>query len=231
MKKEYDPDLLKPLEKICERDPRMLPTKIFDSQRGEFRPKTVEDHHRDISQINLDQSVPRKIVEQFETAKNVFLYAWFIYRFFPVSQHQALTSLELSLRERFQGELPKDYWNRKTPPTLSPLIKYAIDTGWITNEIFSNWWDKVKMRAEERYKLEKLQEMQEKGLESIELDFSEIEITEEDMDWDTTEDIKESLTFQRNDYAHGSTILHSAVLGTFTETSEIINHIFNHREY
>lgn len=71
-----------------------------DRATGAHQAITLADHHEEISAYALHTGVPQEIVLQFETARNVYLYAWFIYRFYPVAEHQALACLELALRER-----------------------------------------------------------------------------------------------------------------------------------
>ena len=55
-------------------------------------PMELADHHELISAHVLHAGVPREIVLQFETARNVYLYAWFVYRFYPVVEHQCLSA-------------------------------------------------------------------------------------------------------------------------------------------
>jgi len=63
----------------------------------------LADHHELISAYVLHAGVPQEIVLQF--ARNVYLYAWFVYRFYPVAEHQCLACLELALRERLKEEI------------------------------------------------------------------------------------------------------------------------------
>ena len=120
---------------------------------------------------------------QFETARNVYLYSWFVYRFYPVAEHQSLACLELALRERLKEEIRTGEIKGKRP-TLRPLLKYAIEHGLVKNEGFATWRNRGEINSRQRLKMEKLREMSEKNLTEIAWDESEIKITAEDLDWD-----------------------------------------------
>ena len=45
---------------------------------------TLAERHADVSQFDLTLAVPLDIRVHFETAKNLYLYACFVYRFYPV---------------------------------------------------------------------------------------------------------------------------------------------------
>ena len=73
---------------------------------------------------------------------------------------------------------------------------------------------------------EKGDEMQEKGLDRIEMDYSEVEVTDIDKNLGYINDLIEMLPKLRNHYAHGTKMLHNRVLGTIQVVSEIINQIY-----
>lgn len=218
--KKLNLESLRSLEYIFEPDPRNTVYVIFDENR---RPYDIADHYKAISQINLHAGVPENIAVQLETAKNLYLYAWFIYRFYPVAEHHTFTCLELALRTRYEKEVSKK------EPFLKFLLKYAIEKGDIKNEGFRRWREVVERRAMASYSGEKIQEMMEKGLKSIELDYSEARITDVDGNIDYAKILLETLPEIRNRYAHGTTLLHDQVLGTVELVSEIINQIYPRR--
>ena len=41
-----------------------------------------------VAAISLDERVPEKVRIQFETAKNLFVYSWFVYRFHGVARQR-----------------------------------------------------------------------------------------------------------------------------------------------
>src|SRR5688572_27292016 len=86
-------------------DPRIASFVTYDGAIGQHRPLTLEDHYGAVCDLTTHPGVPEHVKIQFETAKNLYLYAWHVYRFFAVAEHQALTCLELALRERFGEDL------------------------------------------------------------------------------------------------------------------------------
>lgn len=185
----------------------------------------LADHHELISAYVLHAGVPQEIVLQFETARNVYLYAWFVYRFYPVAEHQCLACLELALRERLKEEIRTGKIKGKRP-ALRLLLKYAVDNGLVRNEGFSAWQNRGEIRSRARVEMEKLHEVSEKNLAVVTWDESDIQITAEDLDWDYVKMLPDQLPQLRNDYAHGSTDLHNWSLRSFQIVSEIINQLW-----
>jgi hypothetical protein len=223
---QTNPDHLKSLAAIYSPDPRSDNQALLDIfQKGAVG---IAEHHAKVAKLRLAATMPESIPVQFETAKNLYLYAWFVYRFYPVAEHHALTCLELGLRLRFPDPLPKKYWNKPDSwkPTLRPLLNFAIDTGAIKNEGFHQWHDQVDFRARERYSNERQREMVQRNLEQIELDYSQAVPNDQDRDWNYLPILLEVLPGIRNSYAHGSTMLHNQVLGTLELVCEILNQLF-----
>jgi hypothetical protein len=222
---QINPDHLKSLAAIYSPDPRSNNQALLDIfQLGAIG---IDEHHAKVASIKLAASMPEPIRVQFETAKNLYLYAWFVYRFYPVAEHHALTCLELGLRLRFPDPLPKEYWKKPDrKPTLRPLLTFAIDTGIIKNEGFRQWRDQVDFRARQRYSNERHREMVERNLEQIELDYSQAVPNDQDRDWNYLSILLDVLPNIRNSYAHGSNMLHNQVLGTLELMCEILNQLF-----
>jgi len=220
-----NPDFLKSLADIFSPDPRNRTT-VRLGPNG-LRQIPIEEHHAEVAQFTLSPAVPEGIKVQFETTKNLYLYAWFVYRFYPVVKNQALACLELGLRTRFPEPLPRKYWSRSDrPPTLQPLLRFAVDSGAIRNEGFHRWRSHVQMRARERYARERHREMVERNLDQIELDYGEAVPNEEDRAWDYVSILVEVLPKIRNHYAHGSESLDRQALGDIETVCEILNQIF-----
>lgn len=177
-------DHLKPLKAILDADPRSEGFLRLDSSG--FRPVTITDHHAGVAQFGLVATVPEQIKIQFETAKNLYLYAWYVYRFYPVAEHHALVCLEHGLRERCASLLPKSYWSRKNQkPTMAPLLRFAVDSGAIQNQGFRGWHERVQQRARNRYEDDRMREMVEKDLDHIDIDYEQATPNDEDRDWTT----------------------------------------------
>ena len=187
-------------------------------------------HHADIARIQLSTAVPEPIAIQFETARNLYLYAWHVYRFYMVASTQALSTLEFGLRERLPTRLPKPYQGeRQKKPMLAGMLGYAIDQRLLRNEAFRRWQQASENNARERRSLEALHTMIDQGLESMEIDEHDpIEVTPEDQQWDLVAVLRDSLPNLRNQLAHGSPMLTHQVLGILELVAEILGQLFPH---
>ena len=242
------PDFLRSPHNIFEPDPRSVGFVILG--KDGFQPVRLEDQHASIAKIELHNGVPEKVVAKFETAKNLNLFAWYVYRFHVAARSHAYECLELALKLRFKDELYYLEANRlhaqhsnkaksnphakpyklmskeKYFPKLSLLLKHAIETGAIRNENFSEWQQRTKMRAHSRKHHEQIEEMARLGLSEMLTDDSEIEITDADRDHDYVSEIASKIPSLRNVYAHGTTSLDHKSLSDLRLTAEIINQIF-----
>lgn len=192
---------------------------------------TLVEHHARIAAITLHADVPEKIAIQFETARNLYLYAWHVYRFYMVSKAHALSTLEYGLRSALPTRLPEPYqkkWHRT--PMLAGLLGFAIDQGMVRNEGFRRWHQAATLSARERRSMAAFRKMLDEQLESIEIDESEpLVINDEDRRWNLVEALRESLPYVRNELAHGSSMLTSQVLGTLELIAEVLNQVYHHQ--
>lgn len=243
------PDFLRSPKTLFDPDPRSSGYEVLSTQG--FRPKELQDQHDAVAEITLHAGVPAAVVVKFETAKNLNLFSWFVYRFHSAARSHAYECLELALKIRFKDELyaRKEQKNRarfenevsSNPnnvkayqpidkdtfrPTLRPLLEYAIETGTLKNERFSVWQQKTKVRARYRRDVEAIEKMKELGLSELAIDDSQLEIKDEDRDHDYLGQVIDSVPFLRNEYAHGTTALDNQSLGPLRRTAEIINQIF-----
>jgi hypothetical protein len=219
---ENHPDYLRTPETVCKPDIRSPTTSFLTNQS-----LTVAYQHGVIADINLHKSVPDDIRIQFETTKNLYLYAWFVYRFYPVAKHHAYTCLELALRERFETELlASGEKKREFGPGFKRLFEYAVKNGYVKNEGFELWRRHTEQRAKRRTESEMWEEAQRKGLNEITFYETQYEIKDEDRDHGYVELLIKSLPWLRNHYAHGSTSLDNQALGTIRLVAEIINQIY-----
>jgi hypothetical protein len=215
-------DSLRTPDMVCQPDPRS-PKAIFKDEK----PLTVEHQYEKIAKINLHDGVPEDIRVQFETTRNLYLYAWFVYRFYPVAEHHAYACLELALRERFEPEmLAAGERKYEFGPGLKRLLTFAKEKGYLKDENFSVWRRRTEQRALSRTEDEIWKESQRKGLKEITFEEMQYEIKDVDRDHEYIGVVIESLPWLRNHYAHGSKSLHGQVMGTINLISEIINQIF-----
>jgi len=222
---DYSCDFMKPLDLVCEADPRNAGT-YPDFMGGGQR--KIDYFHEKISNFKLIDEIPVDVRIKFETAKNLYIYSWFVYRFFNIAEQQAFTCLEFGLREFFKDEIPNEYKNRYGDIYLGKLLKYTVDIEYIKNDDFEIHRHKTWLSAKQRYESEKLMEMHEKGLGEIILDESEVQIKPEDHS-DYLAILLRNLPYLRNSYAHGSSMLHNNVLSTFQLVSEILNSTYQRK--
>lgn len=223
---EQEPEYLRKPDTICIPDRRT--GYDFDLRDDEIARKALESHHAAIDRLKINKGVPKDIVIQFETTKNIYLYAWFVYRFYPVSAQHALSVLELALRERLEPEIPKGkpYRNRYGELSLSKMLMYCNDNQILKDENFSITEHLALIRARERRMFEIIEEMNEEGLEEVSWDESDITITDEDRQFDHVGTLTEFLPKIRNDLAHGSIFLTNNVYHILRDVSEIINQLW-----
>lgn len=152
-------------------------------------------------------------------------YAWFVYRFHMVATQWVLTTLEFAALTRFKslGHIsPED--ERK--PGLSVLLKTAQRKGLITNERFRLSTRRAHFRAQDRKEMEVMRKMQTGGIQELAWEFDETDVRDEDWE-DWLSHFVESLPEHRNDHAHGTPMLHSAVLGTFEVMHDLISQLWS----
>lgn len=233
---------------IFDPDPRSAGVEVLGRQG--LRPKTLQDQYDAVAEITLHEGVPREIVVKFDNARNLNLFAWFVYRFHSAARSHVYECLELALRTRFKEEMLKreeqnrlaryEEQVRKNPKNAQPLkpidpdklragmsklLTYAIEIGALKNEYFSAWQMKTKIRARSRRDVEAIQRMNELGLTELQTDDADFEITD-DRAHDYLGKVLEIVLLIRNHYAHGTTSLDNKSLSALRLASEIINQIF-----
>jgi len=220
---EADCDALRTPETVLQPDFRSRKTDILTGE-----PLTIAYEYDAIAKVTLDDRVPRNIRAQFDTSRNLYLYAWFVYRFYPIAEKQAYACLELALRERYAEELAAVSKRKlaETTQGLKPLLTYAVEKGHLKNENFSLWRNQAEMRARQRTEMEIWEKARQEGLDEFVYDPEEFEIKDVDRDHDYLQAIISAIPALRNAYAHGSNTLHDKVLYSMVLVSEIINQIY-----
>lgn len=219
----------KSFDEIAAVDVRNTYFVLRNSETGATRPQELRDHYDSVSRFNLSRSVPEKVRGRFNTAKNVLLYTWFVYDFYPVAELHALSALELALRERIGEENLKTLKKQWKQLGMHTFVEYAAKNKWIKNEDFSGYHRAPIERARLDYLIRKTKEMEEKGLDSIEIDYDEIEVpTENGTDYISI--LMNTVHRIRNIHAHGETMLYPAsVWATFEICSDFINALFRNQ--
>jgi hypothetical protein len=203
---------LKKLDEICQPDPNQSFIHRFDSKTGQHRKKQFSDHYADVQSMAVSDYVPQDVRILFDTARNILLYAWFVWRFYAVAELYAYASLEfaIKLRAEIAGVQPSSI-----PKSLRPLMEFAISRGWIIPEDLPH------------YQL--LSRNQERALERYEGIFDE----EVARDWAPQidpagyrEQLLRGIPGLRNEHAHGTTYISSASGSAVAQCGDIISMLF-----
>lgn len=121
-------DLFRDLERFGAVDPRYASRSVLDPQTG-ARKMTLEDHWCSIKVLALHDGVPSRVQIHFDTARNLLLHSWHVFRFQQVAEMHAFASVEYALRVR-AGLSARDKAN------LPKLLPLAVKNGWIRADGF-----------------------------------------------------------------------------------------------
>jgi hypothetical protein len=125
--------MLKSSDSLLDSDPRHRDQVFIDAVTGSCRPICLQDFRDMVAPIALDKSVPSAIREQFDIARNAFIYSWFVYEFATLAEQQSYATLEMSLRYRLD---PAAFPNMTRSPGLASLLKTSIEKRWLRRENF-----------------------------------------------------------------------------------------------
>jgi hypothetical protein len=211
-------DTLKSLAQLNVPDAVQAAFSRYDQFTGSLRPKSIEDHHSDARELALPDHVPQDIRRHFDTARNLFLYSWFVWAFAWVAQLYGYVSLEMALRLRALNENRID---ESASPGLARLIKLAISEGWILVEELPQH---VETDPDERAALEKT-------LENYTLaDLARMWIPQLDP-LSYIKDLAEAIPFFRNELAHGTTHISGDSFSTLLLCRDMISKLFPPSEH
>jgi hypothetical protein len=215
---DLDPaESLRSPEKIGLPDPRM--------GSGAYALDRLVGHHQAMFNLPLGAAVPEAVRVHFETAKNLFLYSWCVYRFYMVAEQYALTTLELALRSKLIAVgLVKAEGERI--PGFRHMLRVAQDKGLVSDARFTPREEAANKLAHDRHSMEMIKKMEELGLSEMTYDSSAIKPTEEDLAINWLERIADSLPDTRNMHAHGTSTLYPTVLMTFVVVHNIMQQLF-----
>lgn len=132
-------DNLKPLAELCLPDERWGFFRATNLQTGAQMRYLADHRHQVLSSIRLHAGVPEAVQQSFNTARNLSLYAWFVYRFVPVAELHAFSTAEMALRERAKAEGMECFVDKKNKAhrrKFHDLLGLAVNLGWIIPEGF-----------------------------------------------------------------------------------------------
>jgi hypothetical protein len=181
--------------------------------RARFLDRSLEQYYSKIDALILGTKVPKEIIQQFEIAKNLLLYSWYVYEFNPISEMHAISTVELSLKMKI-GQTTIKAMKLKG---LYKLLKYAIDNRWIVDEGFSQYG---KIREREINGLMHWKEV----MEMTGQDFQIPMIKHDPQEY--TNILLEAFPSLRNEIAHGSTYLSPHGYLTLELCRDFINQLF-----
>ncbi|MGV8825306.1 hypothetical protein [Methylibium petroleiphilum] len=232
---------MRTLEQLQQPDARMPHFAVWDG--AAFRTITQEDRYESIAALALDQAVPSDIRIHFDTARNVYLYAWFVYRFHVVAEQQVLATLELALRTRLISAGILDAhgeYRRVRPPTTSggpPRVKservglrrlqeLASEAGLLRNDRIKDRAAWAARLARQRQSIEQMQKMTELALTEMAVPDEAPVPSQDELDFDWIGHFAKHLPDLRNTHAHGSSNVHASVLRTFQFVRALIQQLF-----
>ena len=237
-------DGLKPFNEILEPDVRNKYFEHINLQTGQSYQRTIAYHYQEIERYHLANHVPDIVATQYDMARNIYVYAWFQYNFFNIAEAQVLIVLELAMKERVGKEELKLYISkrkkehqRRTGKKLSlsrgikTLMEYCRDHELVCNEGFTRWHQYATRQAyfKQTNGQRKWPQEEMKRTEEERIDLSEVVLERPlpDSSYNHVQFLIDHTNKSRNDYAHGSTILHNQVIDQFEMVSEFINQIFS----
>lgn len=212
-------DPLKPFEEILKPDIRSAYSPV----------RTLEVRHQELAQIVISDAAPIGVKQLFETAKNLALYSWFVYRFHQPAELCAFGAIEMALREKAKRDAP-DWWKafpKERPPMLWNLLDKARREGWIGNEGFSHWRRRQQLAAYNSALAQQLDEMIKNQLDEASAPrVEDFEGHIGDPSYDYFRYLVTSIPVDRNLLAHGSGRLLPTSIGTLEISAELINQLF-----
>lgn len=216
-------DALRTAERALAADDRM--GSFVAIREDGMRRISLADRHAEISTFELVRTAPLDVRIHFENAKNLYLYAWFVYRFHVVAEEHAIGSLEYALRLRLvDGGFVSAAKGKSMG--LANLLERAKTRELIRNEDIKSRVKWATDMAKRRYSFLQIEAMNRDGLTEMAFDDSHVVPTDADLAYDWILQFIESLPGIRNDYAHGSSTLRPTVLRTFDIVCDFINQLF-----
>ena len=197
---------LKPKEQMAVPDPWWEPVVTLDPDG--IRRWNMDDHYAAINAYELQASVPEKVQQAFETARNLYLYSFFVHQFLMVSELHVGISVEFALREKanLQAIPVGEHWGMKR------LIELAIKQRWIVDSGFERFRKQEEHRKHNEEMWPDMFEAMSPSAKNDPQRYCKL--------------VAEIFPVTRNTLAHGSAMFYHTVLGSFALASDLINQVF-----
>jgi hypothetical protein len=166
-----------------------------------------------------------EIRQQFETAKNLSLYSWFVYRFHPIAKVAGYACLEAALRKRVEMDQAVVLANGQRHAGFKQMLKHAVASGWIRNDGFELARRISYVRAREKALIEDIERNRDKEPFPIR-EPTEEEIERELRSLPYAENLVDSIPTIRNHLAHGHSFLDAGSVSVLRVVAEAINQLF-----
>lgn len=209
-------DEFKPLAEVLLSDVRQTHWIKLHSD-GTARGIQLEDLHKQMSELNLNANIQEDVRTGFETARNLYLYSWFVYRFQTVAELQAYATLELALGKRIEAEGLREIKN------LGPRLKFAREKEWLIADGIRIYRERAEQRK--RHVAEQ-DEFFKEFLQHEQNARGSISKTEEEHAADYLLNITDGIPRLRNSVAHGNPMLHGGSAVTLEICCDLINQLF-----
>ena len=96
-------DPVLPLVQLMKKDETFS---VFERPENDHvRPITLEDLQEDVCDIQLIPNIPESIQKVFQYAKDLYIFGYFRYHFFTISQHYTFLALESAIKHRYMRSL------------------------------------------------------------------------------------------------------------------------------
>ena len=133
-------EILKPIVEVMLPDPRFEHYAVGSGDN--WRRFDISDLHQRICLSSLNLNVPDEVRRQFDIARNLMLYSWYVFEFHIVGEHHAYGALERALRIVLSHA--KKTIRKKGKPveifeTLGPLLRKAKENNLIVPDKLPAW--------------------------------------------------------------------------------------------
>ncbi|TAN05726.1 MAG: hypothetical protein EPN45_09320 [Rhizobiaceae bacterium] len=124
--------MLKPISALLNSDQR-FDAVVVTEPSGVVRPMSQVDLHAMVAPLELPDTVPAGVRDEFDVGRNAFVYSWFCYEFTTLAERHSFATLELALRLRLDAAPP----GTTRSPGLRKLLKSAVVNGYLKREKYS----------------------------------------------------------------------------------------------
>ena len=135
---------LKPIEALNNPDPTRFQVKAI--RPSAVIAETLEDHYQRIQNISLLHSAPEAVYIEFDMARNLLLYSWFVFRFVAAAELYAYGALEHALRIKVKHT---PVANKSSFRGLKELLEHAVSQKWIRVELLPHYQRLEQIQTQE----------------------------------------------------------------------------------